>query len=814
MKKPVIQPDNSTMQPLSAERLYHACDLSPLAFTTTSDLEVLSEHLGQSRAMDALKFGIGMKHEGYNLYVLGSTGLGKNTTVKELLQAEATQLEAPCDWCYVNNFDSPHKPFVLKLPQGQGRSLQQDMVQFIEDLLVAIPAAFETDEYQAEFQSIRDEFVRREDRGLEEIAAKAESSNIAMVRTPTGWNIGPKKDGKALTPEEFNQLPEEEQQAIGVIVEEIQDELKHMLQQIPAWQKETREHIKQLNRDVSEMTVTRYAEDLEARYTSLSDVIDYIERVKEDIIENVGLFRKHAEEKGELSHTSTKLPLEFIAYQVNVLVDNSATQGAPVIFEDNPSYQNLIGRIEHQSHFGTLITDFSLIKPGALHQANGGYLVLDARQVLTSYYAWEGLKRCLRAREIKVESLEQVLSLASTTSLQPEAIPVDVKVVLTGSRLLYFLLKQYDPEFSLLFKVAADFAEDLERDAQSMELYARMIATLQQQEQLRPLTKAAVERVIEHSSRMAQDGDKVSLHMGHLADLLKESDYWAQQRQQEVVSVEDVQQVIDSRWTRMGQIRERMQEAVMKGIYLINTSGEEVGQINGLSVIQLDDFAFGRPSRITATARLGKGKVIDIEREVELGGAIHSKGVLILASYLAYRYAKTQPLSLSASLVFEQSYGQVEGDSASAAELCALLSAIADIPIKQSFAVTGSINQHGEIQAIGGVNEKIEGFFDICEQRGLTGEQAVIIPQSNLKDLMLKQAVVDAVLAGQFAVYAVEHIDPLMSLLTGVQVGEADSEGHYPEDSLNYLLQSKIQQFTELHEQFEAADKDGKQSDQ
>jgi predicted ATP-dependent protease len=501
----------------------------------------------------------------------------------------------------------------------------------------------------------------------------------------------------------------------------------------------------------------------------------------------------------------------FSDYQVNVLVDNSFTQGVPVVFEDNPTYQNLIGRIEHMAQFGTLLTDFSLIKPGALHLANGGYLVLEASKVLSSLYSWEGLKRALTGHEIKMESLEQLLSLASTISLQPEPIPLQVKVVLTGSRLLYCLLKQYDPEFSQLFKVAVDFAEDMGRDSQSCELYAQMIANLQQQKNLLALNKKAVERVIEHCSRLAQDNEKVSLHMGGLIDLLQESDYWAHQAGRSVITHSDVQKVIDARHYRLDQIHERLQEEIVRGIYLLNTHGKKVAQVNGLSVIELGDYAFGRPSRITATARLGAGKVIDIEREVELGGAIHSKGVMILAAYLAYHYAKDVPLALSASLVFEQSYGLVEGDSASAAELCALLSALGDIELNQHLAVTGSVNQHGEIQPIGGVNEKIEGFFDVCYAQCLqslhglkdaNSVQGVIIPRANLKHLMLKSAVVEAVAAKQFAVYAVSHIDEVMQLLSDLPAGNLNAKGRYPKDSFKGKIQSRVLKLSALNRRY------------
>lgn len=787
---------------LDVAALYHQCDLSSLAFVTTDELEPLTEHLGQARAIEALQFGIGIKHDGYNLYVLGSEGLGKHTTIRELLEQRCKQAPAPFDWCYINNFKQPDKPKMLKLPRGTARKLREDMQRFIGDILAGLPAAFDSDEYQSAFQAIHDEYVRFEEQAIEEIAAKAESNNILMVRTQTGWNLGPKKDGRAMTPDEFDQLPEDEKKLIGQVVAEIQDDLKRILLKIPVWQKETREKVRQLHREVSLNAVNHFAADLETDYSVLEDVTTFIEEVKLDILDNVELFRKYGAERKSANNDLNKLPSAFESYQVNVLVDNSDTQGAPIIFEDNPTYHNLIGRVEHTAQFGTLITDFSLIKPGALHLANGGFLVLDARKVLTSLYAWEGLKRVLHAQEVKIESLEQWLSLATTTSLQPEPIPVSVKVVLTGSRLLYFLLKEYDPEFGQLFKVAVDFSEQMDRDPASMILYARMIASLQQQNKLLPLERSAVERIIEHCSRMVEDGEKVSLHMGNLLDLLRESDYWARKEEQPAITHAAVQAVIDARYRRLDQMRERVHEEILRGTYLINTRDKVVAQVNGLSVIQLGDYAFGRPSRITATARLGSGKVIDIEREVELGGAIHSKGVMILSSFLAYRYARERPLALSATLVFEQSYGQIEGDSASAAELCALLSALADMPLKQSLAVTGSVNQHGEIQPIGGVNEKIEGFFDICQARGLSGDQGVIIPKANRKHLMLKEAVLAAVNDKQFHIYAVEHVDEVMALLSGLESGAADLNGHYPDETVNGRIERSVARLSELRERF------------
>jgi lon-related putative ATP-dependent protease len=788
---------------LAVESLYRSCDLSQLSFQTTAELQDEHEHLGQKRAMDALKFGIGIKHDGYNLFVLGSTGLGKNTTVKKILAKESAAAETPSDWCYINNFTQHHKPLVLKLPAGRGNKLQSDMLQLLEDLLAAIPATFESDEYRTRVQAIQEEYKDKEMKAFKEISDKAEEKNIALLRTPGGYTLGPKKDGKVLSPSEFEKLDEKEQEEIKRVVDEIEDLLIETIHKVPELYKENRDRIKQLNREISEVVVNQSISALAAEYAELPDVLKYFDMVKQDIIENVNDFRKYGEQRDAGGESHQMILMALSKYQVNVLVDNSQTEGAPVVFEDNPNYMNLIGRVEHIAQYGTLLTDFTLIKAGALHRANGGYLVLDARKVLMSPFSWEGLKRVIHAHEIRIEALERVLSLASTTSLQPEPIPVDVKVVLTGSRLLYYLLKQYDPEFGLLFKVAADFAEDIDRNDENSELYARMIAGLQKENELAPFDKSAVQRIIEHCSRLLEDSEKISLHMGGLLDLLREGDYWARQAERDIITEQDIQKAIDTRHNRLDQLRERVHEQVIRGDYLLDTSGEKVAQINALSVIQLGDYTFGRPSRITATARLGQGKVIDIEREAKLGGSIHSKGVMILSSYLANRYARDQPISLSASLVFEQSYGFVEGDSASAAELCALLSALSEVPIKQNFSVTGSVNQYGEIQTIGGVNEKIEGFFDICESRELTGDQAVVIPQTNVKHLMLRADVREAVADNKFAIYSVQTIDQMMQLLTGRDAGVKDAAGHYPEGSINYLVHKRIGQLNKLRKRFD-----------
>ena len=777
-------PANRNKYLLHPEELYKVCDLSFLEFNTTQDLEDTTDIIGQKRATDALKFGIGMQHDGYNLYVSGSTGLGKHEAVKRILEKTIIDTPVPPDWCYINNFVHHHKPIALKLPAGKAQLLKDDMRQLIEDMLIAIPAAFESDEYRVRVQAIRDEYKSMEEAAFAEISENATRNNVILVRTPGGFTLGPMRDGEILPTKEFRKLPEDEQEVIRKITKEIEEELSAVNRKIPVWSREASRKINELNRDISRLTVEELISDLLYDYRDLPEVLKFFDEVKNGIINDADLFREHG--GAEIPFEQRKELVEmFSSYQINVLVDNSKLDSIPVIYEDNPNYNNLIGRIEHLAHFGTLITDFTLIKPGAFHRANGGYLVLDARKVLTSLYAWEAVKRVLRAHEVRIESLEQVLSIVSTISLEPEPIPIDVKVILTGDRLLYYLLKEYDSEFSQLFKVTSDFSEDIDRSEESTELYARLIATIQRQQNHKPIDSGGVARIIEDCARKVEDGEKLSLHMGNLTDLLSESDYWASESGKEIIDRKDVQKSIDMRIERLDQLRERMHEQILRGIYLLETEGSKVAQVNGLSILQLGDYAFGRPFRITATARLGTGKVIDIEREAELGGALHSKGVLILSSYLANRYAQDQPLSLSASLVFEQSYGQVEGDSASVAELCALLSALAKIPVLQSLAVTGSINQIGQVQAVGGVNEKIEGFFDICKARGLTGKHGVIIPRSNVKHLMLRRDVVQAVEKGVFHIYAAEIVDEVMELLTGIPAGKADDNGKYPDQSIN-----------------------------
>lgn len=787
--------------PLAPQQLYHTCDPEQFGFETTAELEGLGELIGQLRAMDAVRFGAGIRHGGYNVFVLGPSGMGKRSMVSQFLAKQAGTEHEQADWCYLNNFTQPHKPQAVQLPSGRGAELRHDMAQLVDYLRTAIPALFESDDYRAKAGAIEDEFNKQQEKVFKELGDDAAKQKIVLLRTPGGFAFAPTHNREVIPPDEYAKLPEEEKQRIATAIADLQARLEKILSHIPQWWKERSERVKQLNRETTLLTVKHVMDELRNRFSDLPAIQTYLDVVQQDMVEHADDFRKQ-EESTTVSGLTIVTRESFHRYQVNVLVTNGQQAGAPIVSEDNPTYSNLIGRVEHIAQLGALVTDFTLIKPGALHRANGGYLLLDVRKVLLQPFAWDALKRALQSREIRIESLGQMYSLVSTVSLEPEPIPLDVKIIVFGDRLLYYLLQQYDPDFGELFKVAADFEDRIERTADTQLLYARLISTLTAKEKLLPFDRSAVARVIEYSARLAGDAQRLSTHMRSVADLLQEADYWAREAGLKAATASNVQQAIDSQIHRQDRLRNQLQEAILRGTLLIDTHGAVAGQVNGLSVVDLGNFAFAQPIRITATSRLGAGEMVNIEREVKLSGAIHSKGVLILSSFLAARYARNQPLALSASLVFEQSYGLVEGDSASMAELCVLLSNLASVPIKQSLAITGSVNQLGQAQAIGGVNEKIEGFFDICAARGLNGEQGVLIPAANVKHLMLRRDVVAAAQAGQFRIYAFDHVDQAIALLTGVPAGEAGASGQYPPDSINHRVAARVAELTALRKAF------------
>ena len=782
--------------PLNAEQLYAPCAPELIPYQSTAEVTEAVDVVGQDRALAALEFGTGVRRDGYNLFILGTPGAGRHGVVRRFLAQRAASQATPADWCYVHNFEQPHRPRALRFAPGQGRRFCEAMTQLVEDLQGAIPGAFEGDEYQARRRVVEQEFKDRHEQAIDEIRERARAKEVALITTPGGFAFAPLAGSEVMSPAAFHKLPEETRKRIETDIEQLEQELGERLRRLPQWQKEARRRIRELDRDVALGIVQPAVAELKADFADTPGVTEYLDAACRDVVDNVGDFMTAREEAGPRMPFASEP--SFTRYEVNLLIQHPPARGAPVVYADLPNYPNLVGRLDHQARFGTLSTDFTLIKPGALHEANGGYLLLDAVRLLTQPYAWDAMKRALRAKELRIEPLERAIGLLTTVSLDPEPIPLSVTVLLIGDRRLYYLLAEYDPEFAELFKVAADFEDDLRRSPDTVADLARLLATQVQRDGLLPFTAGAVARVIEHASRSIGDAQRVDVRLNYLTDLLTQADYFARRGNAGEVQAPHVQQTIDAAEERSGRIRERVQEAILRDTLLIDTAGERVGQINGLAVLGLGGVMFGRPSRISARVRPGQGRVLDIEREVELGGPLHSKGVLILSSFLAARYATGEALSLSASLVFEQSYSGVDGDSASCAELYALLSALADAPIRQSLAVTGSVNQFGEVQAIGGVNEKIEGFFDICRARGLTGSQGVLIPAANVQHLMLRADVRNAVAAGQFAIYAVRTVDEGIELLTGLPAGVADAEGVYPDGSINGLVADRLAEYARI----------------
>jgi len=806
---------------LGPDALFSACDPDRFSFETTDELDDPARVIGQARASEAIEFGLRMAGDGFNLFALGPNETDRRTLVRKLVDEAAAEAEIPPDLCYVNNFGEGREPRALVLPPGTGRDLADDMEHFSEELRPALRAAFEGEEYQTRTQALQEEAGEEQQEAFEALQEEAEERGLALLRTPGGFVFAPVRDGEPLGPEEVEELPEEERERIQEDIDELQEELQAILRKVPGKQRQVRERIRELNREIARYTVRDLLADLRERYEGLDEVGAYLDAVEEDVAGNVESIMQDRQQNlaaqlaaqngggqgqggqgggGAMARAGSSPDLQ--RYRVNVLVDHAEDERAPVVYEEHPTYQNLVGRIEHQPRMGALVTDFTMIRPGALHRAAGGYLILDARRVLLQPYAWQGLKQALETGEIRIESVREALGLISTVSLDPEPIPARAKVVLVGDRLLYYLLCQYDPDFGDLFKVAADFDDRVDRSDEHVEAYGRLVAGLVQDEELRPFDAGAVARVVERSARMAGDAEKLSVRSRGVLDLVREADHWAAEEGADVVSARHVQRAVDEGIHRRDRLRERVQEEIERGTLYIDTEGRKSGQANGLSVLQLGDFAFGRPHRITARTRLGRGEVVDIEREVELGGPIHSKGVMILTGFLRGRYAPEHPLSLQASLVFEQSYGGIEGDSASCAELLTLLSAIADVPLYQGIAVTGSVNQHGEIQPIGGVNEKIEGFFDVCRERGLTGDQGVIIPASNRKHLMLREDVVEAAREGRFHVWPASTVDEAMETLSGLSMGERGGDGAYPEGSVNGRVEDRLVKLAEKRMKF------------
>jgi lon-related putative ATP-dependent protease len=800
---PVILGEGAiVVAPLSVDRMYRPADLSALPFRTTSELEPIDAPVGQRRAVDAIGFGTRVRKPGFNLFVIGSSEARMQQAVESVLRQAAQGMPSPPDWVYVNNFREPRKPIAIQLPAGRALEFHDAMHELVDDLKTALPAVFESEDYQTRREAIDQAFQAKQSEAFSALRDKAGQKNIVIMRTPLGFALAPARDGQVVPPDEFSTWPEAKRREVQEIIETLEKDLEHIMHQVPQWQKAHRDEIRKLNRDTAMFAVGQSIDEAKAKFTDIPRIIEYLEAVRGDLIENVAMFVMKAE-GDEREGPERRIGGSFESYEVNVLVSQAGQDKvAPIVQELHPTLANLIGGIEYVSQHGVLVTNFRLIKPGAAHRANGGFLLLDVRHLLTEPFSWSALKRTLRQREIRIEDVGRFIGLASTVSLEPDPIPFDVKVVLFGNRLLYYLLVAFDPEVGEHFKVLADFEDEVDRSPESEAIHARLIASIVASDGLKPVEREGVALILEHAARVADHAGKLTLLIDQIRDVLAEADHWAAEAKHLTITGADIQRALDQRVRRSSRLRDRAQEAILQDVALIDTSGRRVGQVNGLSMLELGGFRFGRPTRITCRVRPGSGKVVDIEREVELGGPIHSKGVLILSGFLAGRYAVDTPMSLFASLVFEQSYGGVEGDSASSAELYAILSALSELPLRQDLAVTGSVNQHGEIQAIGGVNEKIEGFFDICRARGFTGTQGVLIPKANVQHLMLRRDVIDACAAGKFAIYPVATIDQGIALLTSSAAGERGADGCYPVNSANRLVEDRLRSFARIRQSF------------
>ena len=755
---------------------------------------------GQQRAVDAIRFGMQMAHDGYNIFVLGPLGSHRHGLAQEQAAEHAADRDTPDDWCYVNNFKDTERPAALRFPSGRGAEFREDMQGLIGELRLAIPAAFEGDDYRNQLKATEQETQKEVEelwRSLEEQAAE---HGIGVLQTPTGYVLAPVAEGRVIDDKEFDKLPEKKREQIKAAIQSLSETLKARIDEMPKLRKRLRERVRALDQEVVSHAVSLLLNEVRDKYRDLPQVSAYLDDIERNIVDNAQDFRQPETQASPFARRdSTRL---FSQYEVNLLVTNQPGQPAPVVYETNPSYPNLIGKIEHRAEMGALVTDFRMVRAGALLRANGGYLILDARRVLERPFVWEALKQTLFARRLTIESPGETYGLVSTTTLKPEPIPLDVKIVLIGERWLYYLLCHYDAEFNSLFKVAADLDDDVERSDDNIRSYINLIAHRIREGALSEFSAGAIQRVVEERARRAEDSERLSMHMRSLDDLLVQADHCAKQRDSAEVTAADVAEALRQNDHRLSRIKHRTVDAIKRDTLLIDTAGACVGQVNGLAVSELGEYSYGHPLRITATTRVGTGEVVDIEREVELGGAIHSKGMMILSAALSARYAPEVPLSLQGSVVFEQSYGGVEGDSASVAELCALLSSLSGVPIRQSFAVTGSINQLGRVQVVGGINEKVEGFFDVCKERGLDGSHGVVIPHGNVKHLMLREDVVEAVRDGRFAVYAAADIDEAATILTGIVAGERDAEGKFPEGSINRRVEDRLIAYAQSRKDF------------
>lgn len=777
---------------VKATDLDNKCDPSIFKFASTAEVKPLKGIIGQDRAVRSLEFGLDMENEGYNIYLSGPFGTGKTTLAQDMLHKKARRRKVPPDWCYVYNFKKPDCPKALQLPAGVGKEFKEDLADSMDLLLKHTVKSFESNEFDLKKSAIINNFVEETNQMYLKLEEESRTYGFTISRNANGVTSVPLKDGEVLSQDDFLAMSEEERQEILRRSAVVQEKINESFRQYKELEKSIKEKIKELEQETAQEITRPYFSKLLKKYGKYAEVNDYLEDMQQDVLNNLEMFS--SEEEANAMNFLRRMDKKSMLrrYQVNHLVDSSGLKHAPVVYETNPNYSNLFGQVEFESEFGILSTDFMKIKPGAVHRANGGYLLLHVYDILKNYYVWDNLKRVIKDKEIRVESLPKNLGIGNSETLQPDKIPVNIKVILIGEPIYYYLLYAHDEEFRELFKVKVDFDVEMGRTRKHIKDYARMISSVCESEGLLHFDPGAVARVVDYGSRMAEDQGKLTTLFNKLVEIIYEANRWAGHDRAELVTAEHVQKAIAEKHYRAAMIEEKVQESIRRDTLMINVHGEKTGELNGLAVYVLGDHMFGKPVRITAKTFMGEKGLVNIEREIHMSGSIHSKGVLTLNGYMGAQYAQDKPLSLSASLTFEQSYSGIEGDSASSAELYALLSSLSGVPLKQGIAVTGSVNQNGEIQPVGGINQKIEGFFQICQPKGLDGEQGCIIPKQNLAQLMLSDDVIEAVQAGEFTIWAVEHIDEGLEILSGVPAGKRDHKGEYPPGTLHFLVNEKL----------------------
>jgi len=788
------------MRKLKSSELKKACDPSMFPFKTTEDYEFDTEPVHQERGVNAIDFGLNVKSDGFNIFVCGAAGTGRNTQVNMAVNEIAAKQKTPDDWIYVFNFTHEDEPISIRLPAGRGIIFKKDIEELIEELKVEIPRAFGSEDYETRKHDLLKEYKQKRDAVLEDIEKKAFEEGFVLKQSATGVVLVPRIDDRPMNNEEYTNLSDEEKQEIEKKKHELHIKIEQVLSEVRSMEKSAKLQIKELEKEIALFSVKHIIDELRFKYREFEDIVEYLNHVQEDIVENIDLFREEEEETPQSVLFNIKgAPKKdsFLKYQVNLLVDHRHSKGAPVVREPNPTYYNLLGRIEYVSHFGSMSTDFTMIAPGALHKANGGYLILQAMDVLSSFMAWDTLKRVIRNHEIKVEDINEQFRLISTTSLKPRPIPSDIKIIMIGPPWLYQILYRFDEDFRKMFKIKADFDVEMDRDTAKIKKYASFIKVRCEEEGLRHFDRNAVAEVIEYGSRLTRDQDKLSARFMYIADILREADYWAGKDNAEYVDAQHVLKAVQEKIYRSNLIEEKIIELINKNVLMIDVEGAKVGQVNGLAVLDVGEYMFGKPSRITARTYMGKGGVVDIERQVKMGGNIHSKGVMILAGFFGEKFAQERPLGFSASICFEQSYEGVDGDSASSTEAYCILSSLSGVPINQSIAVTGSMNQHGAVQPVGGINEKIEGFYHVCKIKGLDGKQGVIIPELNVRHLMLKEEVLEAVEKKKFHIWAVSTVEEGIEILTGKKAGKKDKRGKYPAGTIYQLVDKKLGEYSE-----------------